>query len=55
MFIGREDMATVIIAAAGRADANGRVFTTTNIAGPSSDAWLDRFALMPTDLNLPDD
>lgn len=55
MFIGREDMATVIIAAAGRADANGRVFTTTNIDGPSSDAWLDRFALMPTDLNLPDD
>lgn len=54
MFIGREDMATVIIAAAGRADASGRVFTSTNAEGPPSDAWLDRFAVLPTDLNLPD-
>ncbi|MGB1877069.1 MAG: NAD(P)H-binding protein [Rhodospirillaceae bacterium] len=53
MFIGREDLAAVIIAAAGRADASGRVFTATNAEGAASDAWLDRFAVLPTDLNLP--
>lgn len=55
MFIGREDMATVIIAAAGRADASGRVFTATNATGASSEAWLDSFAKLPTELNLPDE
>ena len=55
MFIGREDLAAVTIAAAGRADASGRVFTATNAEGAASDAWLEPFAVLPTELNLPDD
>ncbi len=55
MSIGREDLAAVTIAAAGRADANTRVFTATNAEGPASDTWLDLFATAPTELNLPDD
>ena len=53
MFIGREDMAAVAIAAAGHPDAANRVFTATNLDGPASMAWLDRFADLPSELNLP--
>lgn len=55
MFIGREDLAAVTIAAAGHPDAKNRVFTATNAEGAASEAWLDRFAELPTDLNLPED
>lgn len=55
MFIGRQDLAAVTIAAAGHPDAKNRVFTATNAEGAASDAWLDRFAVLPTDLNLPED
>lgn len=54
MFIGREDLAAVTIAAAGRADASSRVFTATNAEGPASDAWLGHFAELPTELNRPE-
>ena len=53
MFIGRDDLATVTIAAAGHPDAANRVFTATNADGSSSDDWLSRFDALPTDLNLP--
>jgi uncharacterized protein YbjT (DUF2867 family) len=53
MVIGWEDLASVVIAAAGRPDAANRVFTATNAEGIASDAWLSRFAELPTDLNLP--
>jgi uncharacterized protein YbjT (DUF2867 family) len=55
MVIGREDLAAVVIAAAGDPDAANRVFTATNKEGPASDAWLDLFATLPTELNLPSD
>lgn len=54
MFIGREDLAAVTIAAAGDPDAKNRVFTATNADGAASEAWLDRFAVLPTELNLPE-
>ncbi len=53
MFIGRDDLATVTIAAAGHPDAANRVFTATNADGAASDAWLSSFASLPTELNLP--
>ena len=53
MFIGRDDLATVTIAAAGHPDAANRVFTATNADGSASEDWLSRFAALPTDLNLP--
>lgn len=53
MFIGREDMAAVAIAAAGHPDAANRVFTATNTDAEFSDAWLDLFAALPSDLDLP--
>ena len=53
MVIGRDDLATVVIAAAGHPDATNRVFTATNKEGPASDAWLASFRSLPTELNLP--
>lgn len=53
MVIGRDDLATVTIAAAGHPDAANRVFTATNTDSAASDAWLSRFADLPSDLNLP--
>ena len=53
MFIGREDLAAVVVAAAGHPDAANRVFTATNAEGPATDAWLSSFASLPTELNLP--
>jgi uncharacterized protein YbjT (DUF2867 family) len=53
MVIGRDDLATVVIAAAGHPDAANRVFTATNKEGAASDAWLDSFKTLPTELNLP--
>ena len=53
MLIGREDLASVVIAAAGHPDAANRVFTASTIDAPASDAWLDSFAGLPSDLDLP--
>ncbi len=53
MFIGREDLAAVVIAAAGHPQAANRVFTATNTEGAASDAWLSSFESLPTELNLP--
>ncbi len=53
MFIGRDDLASVTIAAAGHPDAANRVFTATNADGSASDGWLFGFASLPIDLNLP--
>ncbi len=53
MIIGREDLAAVVIAAAGHPDAANRVFTAINAAGAASDAWLSSFATVPAGLNLP--
>ncbi len=53
MAIGREDLASVVIAAAGHPDAANRVFTASTTDAPASDAWLDRFAVLPSDLDLP--
>ena len=55
MMIGREDLAAVVIAAAGHPDAANRVFTATNGEGSASAAWLDSFATLPSELNLPED
>ena len=55
MVIGREDLAAVVIAAAGHPDAANRVFTATNGEGVASDAWLARFKMLPSELNLPED
>ncbi len=55
MVIGREDLAAVVIAAAGHPDAANRVFTATNGEGPASDAWLSLFKTLPSELNLPED
>ena len=52
MVIGREDLASVVIAAC-RSDAANRVFTATNADGVLSDGWLSRFAELSADLNLP--
>jgi hypothetical protein len=52
MVIGREDLASVVIAAC-RSDAPNRVFTVTNADGVVSDGWLSRFADLSADLNLP--
>ena len=53
MFIGRDDLASVTIAAAGHPAAANRVFTATNADGAASDTWLTSFATLPTELNLP--
>lgn len=53
MFIGREDLAAVVIAAAGHPEAANRVFTATNTDGAASDAWLSSFESLPSELNLP--
>ena len=53
MFIGRHDLAAVVIAAAGHPDAANRVFTATNADNPASADWLFSFASLPTELNLP--
>ncbi len=53
MVIGREDLAAVVIAAAGHPEAANRVFTATNKEGPPSDAWLASFGSLPSELNLP--
>jgi uncharacterized protein YbjT (DUF2867 family) len=55
MVIGRDDLASVVIAAAGHPDAANRVFTATNKQGAASDAWLAAFRTLPTELNLPAD
>ena len=55
MVIGRQDLAAVVIAAAGHPDAANRVFTATNKDGAASDAWLASFSELPTELNLPTD
>ena len=53
MFIGRHDLAAVVIAAAGHPDAANRVFTATNTDAPASAAWLSSFPSLPTELDLP--
>jgi uncharacterized protein YbjT (DUF2867 family) len=53
MFIGRADLAAVVIAAAGHPEAANQVFTATNTDGAASDAWLSSFGSLPTELNLP--
>lgn len=53
MFIGRDDMASVALAAAGLPSAANRVFTATNTDAAASDDWLSLFAGLPSDLNLP--
>lgn len=55
MVIGREDLAAVVIAAAGHPDAANRVFTATNAEGPASNAWLSSFSTLPSELNLPEE
>ena len=55
MVIGRQDLAAVVIAAAGHPDAVNRVFTATNGQGKAGDDWLSGFATLPTELNLPED
>lgn len=55
MVIGREDLAAVVIAAAGHPDAANRVFTATNGEGETSDQWHAGFASLPGELNLPID
>ena len=53
MVIGREDLAAVVVAAAGLPAASGRVFTATGSEAPASNDWLDSFETLPTELNLP--
>lgn len=53
MVIGREDLAAVVVAAAGHPAASGRVFTATGSDDPASDAWLESFETLPKELNLP--
>jgi uncharacterized protein YbjT (DUF2867 family) len=53
MFIGREDLAAVVIAAAGHPDGANRVFTATTTDAAASQAWLESFSSLPTELNLP--
>lgn len=53
MVIGREDLAAVVVAAAGHPAAAGRVFTATGSEAPASSGWLGSFETLPTELNLP--
>ncbi|MEE8307381.1 MAG: SDR family oxidoreductase [Gammaproteobacteria bacterium] len=53
MFIGRHDLAAVVIAAAGHPEAANRVFTATNTDAAASADWLSSFASLPTQLDLP--
>ena len=53
MEIGREDLASVVVAAAGHPDARNRVFTVVNEEKKYSNLWLSTFKDLPKSLNHP--
>jgi len=53
MEIGREDLAAVVVAAAGHPDASNRVFTVINEEKEYSNLWLSTFKDLPKSLNHP--
>ena len=48
MQVTRDDLASVVIGAAGSPDAANRVFSAINVDGPADGAWRDDLARMPS-------